>query len=52
MSPSPPKPKPLPSVPPGPVIDEAAKMKRERAERAEVAGRHANSGQKDHKGAR
>ena len=37
-------------VHPAPLKDE--NLRREKAEESEVAGRHENSGQKDHKGAR
>ncbi len=37
-------------VPPAPLRDE--NLPREMAKESEVAGRHKNSGQKDHKGAR
>jgi hypothetical protein len=39
-------------VPRPPKSREAVKTEKQRAEKAEVAGRHKNSGQKDHKGAR
>ena len=39
-----------PVVPHAPKTD--ANLPKEKAEEAEVAGRHQNSGQKDHKGAR
>ena len=38
------------TIPPAPVRDE--NLSTEKAEEDEVAGRHKNSGQKDHKGAR
>lgn len=39
--------------PPAPGADKIAKEnQREKAERKEVAGRHKNDGQKDHKGSR
>jgi hypothetical protein len=44
-----PKPKAGPVPPPAP---DDAKMQKQKAETQEVAGRHKNDGQKDHKGAR
>ena len=44
-----PQPEPGPTHP-TPLVD--AKQKNEKAEPAEVSGRHKNTGQKDHKGAR
>ena len=37
---------------PAPVPAEAVNKQKQQAEELEVAGRHKNSGQKDHKGAR
>jgi hypothetical protein len=44
----------IPAVPAmrRPAAREAVRTRQQKAEAAEVAGRHANSGQKDHKGAR
>jgi hypothetical protein len=39
-------------VPAGPVPMQDAKEQKQKAEKNEVAGRHKNDGQKDHKGAR
>ena len=39
-------------APQGPILREKTKTERQKAESAELVGRHKNSGQKDHKGAR
>jgi hypothetical protein len=48
--------KPVPAHPhptgPTPTPAESARQQQEQAESREVAGRHKNDGQKDHKGAR
>ena len=46
------KPAPAHPAPTLPTPVDAAKQQQEKAETLEVAGRHKNSGQKDHKGAR
>lgn len=50
--PTQPKVQPQKPVPPHPFPTEEATRQKQKAEQNEVAGRHKNDGQKDHKGAR
>jgi hypothetical protein len=52
MSDIPTEQKPVTPAPRHPSDHEAVRRRQHKAEDAEVAGRHANSGPKDHKGAR